>query len=155
MENEAPLTPEAPETEHPAVPTVQPEDVCAPEETAEPSASKGPVPTDEAPEMPSVAAEPDITHRLAAEFIAMQAEVPGLHAPEDLAAEIFDTAAREHIPLMDAFLRYRWQEEQRVRREEERRHRAAACSPGSLREGAAQKPPEEGAFLRSFRRALR
>ena len=156
MENESSIAAETEEAEGlSAVDPAQPESIGEPEEAAEPSPICIPAAADAAPEMPAVTAEPDITHRLAAEFIAMQTEVPGLHAPEDLAPEIFDTAARERIPLMDAFLRHRWQEEQRVRREEERRRRAADCSSGSLREGTAQKPPEEGAFLRSFRRALR
>lgn len=58
-------------------------------------------------------------------------------------------------PLLDAFLRFRWQEEQRVRREKERRRRTAACSSGSLREGGAESHPEQDAFVRSFRRAMR
>ncbi len=161
METETPMTPDTTPAEEPQTLPAEPSapaetapENTAPPETVPPSdtalaAAEAPPTTSEA------AAAPDITHRLAAEFITMQQEVPGLHAPEDLAAEIWDSAAREGIPLMDAFLRFRWQEEQRVRREEERRRRAVACSPGSLREGAAQNHPEQDVFVRAFRRAMR
>lgn len=161
METETPMThdttlPEEPQT----MPVELTEPLpAAPESIAEPEtapvAQAPAAAEEELPAAPASADSPDITHRLAAEFITMQQEVPGLHAPEDLAAEIWDTAAREGIPLLDAFLRFRWQEEQRVRREKERRRRTAACSSGSLREGGAESHPEQDAFVRSFRRAMR
>ena len=159
MENETPMTPDTTPAEEPQTLPLEPSEPAetAPAGTATPE-TVPPEDTSSAAveeQPPAAAAAPDITHRLAAEFITMQQEVPGLHAPEDLAAEIWDSAAREGIPLMDAFLRFRWQEEQRVRREEERRRRAATCSPGSLREGAAQSHLEQDVFVRAFRRAMR
>ena len=161
METETPMIPDTTLPEEPQTMPVEPTEPlpAAPESTAEPEtapvAQAPAAAEEEMPAPPASADSPDITHRLAAEFITMQQEVPGLHAPEDLAAEIWDTAAREEIPLLDAFLRFRWQEEQRVRREKERRRRTAACSSGSLREGGAESHPEQDAFVRSFRRAMR
>lgn len=162
METETPMTPDTTLPEEPQTVPMEPTAPLptAPESAAEPEAApvaQAPAAAaeEELPAPPTSADSPDITHRLAAEFITMQQEVPGLHAPEDLAAEIWDTAAREGIPLLDAFLRFRWQEEQRVRREKERRRRTAACSSGSLREGGAESHPEQDAFVRSFRRAMR
>lgn len=161
METETPMTPDTTLPEEPQTMSVEPTEPlpAAPESTAEPEtapvAQAPAAAEEELPAPPASADSSDITHRLAAEFITMQQEVPGLHAPEDLAAEIWDTAAREGIPLLDAFLRFRWQEEQRVRREKERRRRTAACSSGSLREGGADSHPEQDAFVRSFRRAMR
>ncbi len=100
-------------------------------------------------------ASADITHRLAMDFIRMQQQMPSLQSPDALPDAVFDMAARENIPLMDAFLRIRWQEEQKIRREEERRHMAALSSSGSLRKGQTAVSPEQDAFARSFRRALR
>lgn len=161
METETPMTPDTTLPEEPQTMPVEPTEPlpAAPESTAKPEtapvAQAPAAAEEELPASPASADSSDITHRLAAEFITMQQEVPGLHAPEDLAAEIWDTAAREGIPLLDAFLRFRWQEEQRVRREKERRRRTAACSSGSLREGGAESHPEQDAFVRSFRRAMR
>ena len=162
MEEQTHVTPETEETaaetmwETPASETAPA--AVSPVSTAPESTPEDPIsaPAASAPESEAAfAVPPDITHRLAAQFIGMQEEVPGLHAPEDLPAEVWDTAAREGIPIMDAFLRFRWQEEQRIRKEEERRRRAAECSSGSLREGRAESRPEQEAFMRSFRRALR
>lgn len=155
METENPMTPGTTCEEEPQTAPTEtfPENAADPETV---SAEQVPaIAGEEPPEAPESADLPDITHRLATEFILLQQEVPGLHSPEDLAAEIWDAAAREGIPLLDAFLRFRWQEEQRVRKEKERRLRTAACSSGSLREGVAESYPEQDAFVRSFRRAMR
>jgi hypothetical protein len=64
-------------------------------------------------------------------------------------------AANDGIPLFDAYLRFRHEEEKRVRIEEERRRLAAARSAGSLLQGAAEADPEQEAFLRAFRTALK
>lgn len=100
-------------------------------------------------------ASADITHRLAMDFLRMQQQMPSLQSPDALPDAVYDMAAQENIPLMDAFLRIRWQEEQKIRREEERRRIAAHSSSGSLRQGQTAVSPEQDAFARSFRRALR
>lgn len=96
----------------------------------------------------------DVTDRLAAEFLTLAEEFPRLTHPADLPDGVLDTAAREGIPLLDAYLRYRWQEEKKVAAATESRRRAASCSVGSLSRGAAETPPEQDAFLRAFRSAL-
>ena len=47
----------------------------------------------------------DITPRLAADFIVLTEEFPHLSSPTELPDSVLDTAARENIPLMDAYLR--------------------------------------------------
>ena len=96
----------------------------------------------------------DITPRLAADFIVLTEEFPHLSSPTDLPDSVLDTAARENIPLMDAYLRYRWQEEKKVAASLQARQLAAARSAGSLSRGAEGTPPEQDAFLRAFRSAL-
>lgn len=99
-------------------------------------------------------APPDVTERLAEEFLTLAEEFPALVHPSDLPREVLDTAAGEGIPLLDAYLRYRWQEEKKVAAATESRRRAAQCSAGSLSRTAAETPPEQDAFLRAFRSAL-
>ncbi len=97
----------------------------------------------------------DITHRLADEFFRLREEVPAIQSPEMLPDEVLDMAADKGISLFDAYLRYRHEEEKRIRREEERRREAAARSTGSLSQGAVDSHPEQDAFLRAFRTALK
>lgn len=97
----------------------------------------------------------DITHRLADEFFSLREEFPTIHSPEQLPDAVLDMAVNNGIPLFDAYLRFRHEEEKRVRLEEERRRLAAARSAGSLMQGAAQADPEQEAFLRAFRTALK
>ncbi len=97
----------------------------------------------------------DITHRLAEEFFLLREEFPAIHSPEQLPDAVLELAAEKGIPLFDAFLRFRHEEEKRVRQEEERRRQAAARSAGSLMQGAADADPEQEAFLRAFRTALK
>ena len=97
MENENPMTPDTTPAEEPQTLPLEPSEPAetAPASTATPE-TVPPEDTSSAAveeQPPAAAAAPDITHRLAAEFITMQQEVPGLHAPEDLAAEIWDSAA--------------------------------------------------------------
>lgn len=96
----------------------------------------------------------DVTDRLAADFFALTEEFPQVVSPADLPDCVLDTAAREGIPLLDAYLRYRWQEEKKVASATARRQRAAMSSSGSLSRGAVETPPEQDAFLRAFRSAL-
>lgn len=117
-----------------------------PEETGE---TPAPVPAEPAPPEPE-----DITHRLAADFLTLAEEFPHLNSPTDVPDSVLDTAAREGIPLLDAYLRYRWQEEKKVAASLQTRQQAAQRSAGSLSRGAADTPPEQDAFLRAFRSAL-
>ena len=103
------------------------------------------------------AAEPsqnDVTARLAADFLLLAEEFSDLQSPAQLPDTVLDVAAREGIPLLDAYLRYRWQEEKRVLAAARQQEQAARQSAGSLAAGTAQAPPEQDAFLRAFRRAL-
>ncbi len=109
--------------------------------------------TEEVTEESAVAS--DITHRLAEEFFLLREEFPAIHGPEQLPDAVLELAAEKGIPLFDAYLRFRHEEEKRVRQEEERRRQAAARSAGSLLQGAAEADPEQEAFLRAFRTALK
>lgn len=100
-------------------------------------------------------AEPDITRRLAEEFILLRDEFPSLEQPEQLPDAVLDMAVDKSIPLLDAYLRFCHEEKKRIRREEERRRQAAACSAGSLLQGMVDAHPEQDAFLRAFRTALK
>lgn len=96
----------------------------------------------------------DATDRLAAEFITLTGEFPEFQTPGQLPEEVLDTAAAENIPLLDAWLRYRWQEEKRVLAAAKKRQEAAGQSAGSLSRGAVGDDPGPDAFLRAFRSAL-
>ena len=96
----------------------------------------------------------DVTPRLAADFLTLMQEFPHLISPTDLPDSVLETAAQEGIPLLDAYLRYRWQEEKKVAASVQMRQQAAQRSAGSLSRGAADTPPEQDAFLRAFRSAL-
>ncbi|MBQ7088348.1 MAG: hypothetical protein IJN04_01745 [Clostridia bacterium] len=98
--------------------------------------------------------EPDETVRLAEEFLTLAEEFPLFVSPAQLPDGVLDMAAEQHISLLDAYLRYRWQEEKKVAQAAEKRQQAAARSAGSLSRGAAETPPEQDAFLRAFRAAL-
>ena len=115
-------------------------------------------PADPPPAEPMVEVAPpmaeDVTDRLATEFLTLTEEFPQLIHPADLPDGVLDTAASEGIPLMDAYLRYRWQEEKKVAAATDSRRRAAQCSAGSLSRTAMETPPEQDAFLRAFRSAL-
>ncbi len=106
-------------------------------------------------EVPKAAAPAeDITQRLAADFLVLSEEFPELHSPSQLPDAVLDTAATEGISLLDAYLRYRWQEEKRVLAAATQQEQASRQSAGSLSAGTANTPPEQDAFLRAFRRAL-
>ncbi|MBR2319716.1 MAG: hypothetical protein IKA50_02865 [Clostridia bacterium] len=96
----------------------------------------------------------DMTDRLAESFLALAEEFPQFVSPAQLPDGVLDMAAKENIPLLDAYLRYRLQEEKKVAAAAEKRQQAAAQSAGSLSRGAVQTPPEQDAFLRAFRSAL-
>ena len=98
-------------------------------------------------QIPEEQATIDVTARLAEEF-------PQIAGPAQLPDEVLDMAAEQNISLLDAYLRYRLQEEKRVAAAAEKREQAARQSAGSLSRGAIQTPPEQDAFLRAFRAAL-
>ena len=103
---------------------------------------------------PAVVQPLDVTDRLATEFMALTEEFPQVTTPAQVPDCVLDVAAKEGSPLLDAYLRYRWQEEKRVASATEHRRRSAASSAGSLSRGAVETPPEQDAFLRAFRLAL-
>lgn len=117
-----------------------------------------PVETQPAPPTEEPAATPpppeDATDRLAAELIALTEEFPEFQDPGQLPEEVLDTAVADGIPLLDAWLRYCWQEEKKVLAAAQKRQEAARRSAGSLSRGAAQNDPGADAFLRAFRSAL-
>ena len=96
----------------------------------------------------------DVTQRLAEDFLTLTEEFPQFIRPNQLPEGVLDMAAQQGIPLLDAYLRHRWQEEKKIAAAAEKRQQAAAQSAGSLSRGAVETPPEQDAFLRAFRRAL-
>ncbi len=96
----------------------------------------------------------DVTQRLAEDFLTLAEEFPQFVSPTQLPDGVLDMAAQQGIPLLDAYLRYRMQEEKKIAFAAEKRQKAAAQSAGSLARGAVQTPPEQDAFLRAFRAAL-
>ncbi len=99
--------------------------------------------------------QPDITHRLAVDFLRLCEEFPAVKSPDELPDAVLDTAVTENISLLDAYLRFRWQEEKRVLAEAERSRQAAERSVGSLLQHGRQAKPEQEAFMRGLRRALK
>ena len=119
------------------------------EEAVTDTESVAPIETLEAP-----AAMEDVTHRLAEDFLALSAEFPQIAGPDQLPDAVLDMAVGQNISLLDAYLRYRLQEEKKVAAAAEKRQEAARQSAGSLSRGAVQTPPEQDAFLHAFRAAL-
>ncbi len=120
-----------------------------PDTTPEPVAEPEPEPT------PKPTPEPvDVTGRLATDFLVLAEEFPHISSPSQLPEGVLELAAEEGIPLLDAYLRHRWQEEKKVARSTRQRRQAAGASAGSLSRGSAQTPPEQDAFLRAFHSAL-
>ncbi len=91
---------------------------------------------------------------LADGFLALQQEIPTLQSIEQVPETVLETAVKENIPLFDAYLRYRWREQQAIAAEQARRERTAACSAGSLQTGALRAAPVSDAFARAFEKAL-
>lgn len=96
----------------------------------------------------------DVTARLAEDFLMLEKEFPQFISPNQLPDGVLDMAAEQGITLLDAYLRYRLQEEKKVAAAVEKQREAAMQSAGSLSRGAVQTPPEQDAFLRAFRSAL-
>lgn len=113
-----------------------------------------PVPPEEESAVPAAEEPIDVTQRLAEEFLVLAEEFPQFTAPSQLPEGVLEMAVEQNISLLDAYLRYRLQEEKKVAAAAEMRQQAAKRSAGSLSRGAAERPPEEDAFLRAFRAAL-
>ena len=104
--------------------------------------------------LPQVEETMDVTQRLAEDFLDLAEEFPQFVHPGQLPDAVLDMAAQQGISLLDAYLRYRLQEEKKVVAAAQKRQQAAEQSTGSLSRGAIQTPPEQDAFLRAFRAAL-
>lgn len=104
--------------------------------------------------VPAIEEPTDVTQRLAEEFLVLAEEFPQFTTPSQLPDGVLEMAVEQNIALLDAYLRYRLQEEKKVAAAAEMRQQAAKQSAGSLSRGAAERPPEEDAFLRAFRAAL-
>lgn len=113
-----------------------------------------PVSSEEESAVPAAEEPVDVTQRLAEEFLVLAEEFPQFAAPNQLPDGVLEMAVEQNISLLDAYLRYRLQEEKKVAAAAEMRQQAAKRSAGSLSRGAAERPPEEDAFLRAFRAAL-
>lgn len=96
----------------------------------------------------------DVTARLAEDFQMLAEEFPQFVSTDQLPDGVLDMAAEQGIALLDAYLRYRLQEEKKVAAAAQKQREAAMQSAGSLARGAVQTPPEQDAFLRAFRSAL-
>ena len=116
--------------------------------------SAQPVDAAAAEKTPEQVEEENVTARLAEDFLTLAEEFPQFIHPSQVPDSVLDMAAQQGIPLLDAYLRYRLQEEKKVAAAAEKREQAARRSVGSLSRGAAQTPPEQDAFLRAFRAAL-
>ena len=110
--------------------------------------------TDTEPAVETQSVPEDITARLAEDFLTLAEEFPQFVSPDQLPDRVLDMAAEQGISLLDAYLRYRLQEEKKVAAAAEKQREAATRSAGSLSRGAVQTPPEQDAFLRAFRAAL-
>ena len=125
----------------------------SPEITAEPTTEPTVEAISEPTSEPALAPQ-DITGRLATDFLTLAEEFPHISSPSQLPDGVLELAAEQGIPLLDAYLRHRWQEEKKVARSTKQRRQAAQSSAGSLSRGSAQTPPEQDAFLRAFHSAL-
>lgn len=125
-------------------------------ETYEPTYADEPTAEEVAADAPVAEATDslDVTRRLAEDFLTLTEEFPQFVSPSQLPDGVLDMAVQQGISLLDAYLRYRLQEEKKVVAAAEKRKQAAARSAGSLSRGAVQTPPEQDAFLRAFRNAL-
>ena len=128
-----------------------PEETMTEERSAEESAEEAALP--EAVETAEEGTE-DVTCRLAEDFLLLAEEFPQFVSPNQLPDVVLDMAVQQRIALLDAYLRYRLQEEKKVAAAAQQQRQAADQSAGSLSRGAVQIPPEQDAFLRAFRSAL-
>ena len=100
------------------------------------------------------AEEQPTSEALAEDFSALQQQVPEFTSMDCVPKEVLKVAEEQHISRFDAYLRYRFYEQQAIAAEQERRAFAAACSAGSLQTGALRAAPVADAFARAFEKAL-
>ncbi len=96
----------------------------------------------------------EVTEQLADGFLQLCEEVPDLKTISDVPETVLQMAVDEKIPLLDAYLRYRWREECAVLAERQRQERTKEQSAGSLYTGDGGAAPASNAFSRAFQQAL-
>ncbi len=111
-----------------------------------------PTETEALPDLPTYTDE--AAENLADGFLQLQKEIPELKEITDVPEAVLEMAATENVSLLDAYLRYRFQEERAVLRETERQQRVALQAAGSL-SGGTRAAPAADAFTRAFEQALR
>ncbi len=119
---------------------------------AEPDADESDADAPDEPDVPDDTAR--LTARLALEFLELSAAVPDIQTVEQLPDEVLAAAVDEGRTLLDAFLRFRLAEENRIRCQRQREQAAADGAVGSLAADADRPVPEQEAFTRAFRAAL-
>lgn len=96
-----------------------------------------------------------LNQKLAEDFYTLCRQMPDIREPEQLPDRVWQAAVQEKIPLMDAYLRFLWQEDRKARLEQSRAAQAAAASSGSLAGTPDTPKSEQNAFIRAFREAVR
>ena len=81
--------------------------------------------------------------------------VPDIRSVEDIPEEVFTLAVAQKLPLYDAYLGFRYEEERRQKSEQERQAAAQASSAGSLRDTGETHQPGGQRLCFRFRRAIR
>lgn len=109
---------------------------------------------DEPLEQPMEVLSEQAVEALADGFLALQQELPELESIEQVPETVLKTAVEQNISLFDAYLRYRFYEQQAIAAEQARQQHAAECSAGSLQTGALRAAPVSDAFARAFEKAL-
>ncbi len=125
------------------VPVVQP---AAPDEGEEPTQTEPQAGDDTVPE--------EMIDALADGFLLLRQEVPEVDSVADVPEAVFEMAATERLPLLDAFLRYRWREQRAILEERARQRRTGEQAAGSLYTGSGRRHLEADAFARAFEQAL-
>ncbi len=110
-------------------------------------------------EQPTVEVEPAVlppeAEPSAEEFQRLKQEVPELDSVNDLPETVLREASEQNLPLLDAYLRYRWREQRAVAEERARQKRTGEQTAGSLYTGATRHNPASDAFAHAFEQALR
>ncbi len=94
--------------------------------------------------------------RLADDFLQLHSEFPDRFVYfKDVPSAVVESAVRENLPLLDAYLRYQHREARRAAAQQARQAEAAARSAGSL-SGMQHSPDTElNSFEQAFNTALR
>ena len=106
------------------------------------------------PEPPADALSDETVESLADGFLQLCEEVPGMDTIADVPETVLQMAVEQNLPLLDAYLRYRWREECAVLAETQRQQRTGEQSAGSLYTGNGGAAPASDAFARAFEQAL-